>query len=421
MAETIDPVLQSQISSETITDPLIRALYFGSEGTPGFYNQLQQAGANLIGTDVPLQQTAGLDPLETLARQRAQAGLGQFQPFFDQQQDLVNQAIAQSRRAEQLQDPYFTRAEEQYGLGLGDALSGIDQARGVMTGAVDEFGNRIGESEDLLRGSLGAYDPSMTEQFYNPYEDRVVQQTIDDIMEAGDKQDIAARAQAISAGGESAFGSRARLGAEERRESLGKGLAEALGNIRSRGFSEAQQTGMGEFARQRQAERAAASGLGGFAGSRLGAGQSLAGNLQQYGQSAAGARSGLAGGLLGIGQQRGAGASGLGAQLAQYGGQMAGIGSNLEGLNRGQRSELMGLGATSRGIQETGFGRQFAQQMGQQMRPLQTMQTIGSMLPGYKQAGSQIDSTYGMAPDPSAQGLGAAFSAYASLQPPRAG
>jgi len=417
MAETIDPILQGQVSSETITDPLIRALYFGSEGTPGFYNQLQQAGANLIGTDVPLQQTAGLDPLESLARQRAQAGLGQFQPFFDQQQDLVNQAIAQSRRAEQLQDPYFSRAEEQYGLGLGDALSGIDQARGVMTGAVDEFGNRIGESEDLLRGSLGAYDPMMTEQFYNPYEDRVVQQTIDDIMEAGDKQDIAARAQAISAGGESAFGSRARLGAEERRESLGRGLAEALGNIRSRGFSEAQQTGMGEFARQRQAERAAASGLGGFAGSRLGASQSLAGNLQQYGQSAAGARSGLAGGLLGIGQQRGAGASGLGAQLAQYGGQMAGIGSNLEGLNRGQRSELMGLGSTARGIQETGFGRQFAQQMGQQMRPLQTMQQIGSLLPGYKAASSQIDSTYGMAPDPSAQGLGAAFSAYASLAP----
>ena len=96
---------------------------------------------------------------------------------------------------------------------------------------------------------------------------------------------------------------------------------------------------------------------------------------------------------------------------------MAGVGTNLDALGRGQRSELMGLGATSRGIQETGFGRQFAQQLGQQMRPLQTMQTIGSLLPGYKQAGSQIDSTYGMAPDPSAQGLGAAFSAYASLAP----
>jgi len=419
MANTVDPVLQSQITAETITDPLVRALYFGTDGTPGFYNQLQQAGANLIGSDVPLQQTAGLDPLETQARQRAQAGLGAFQPFFTQQQDLVNQAIEQSRRAEQLQDPYFSRAEEQYGLGLDSALSGIGQARGIATGAVDQYGNRLGESENLLRGTLGAYDPSMTEQFYNPYEDRVVQQTIDDVMKAGDQQDIAARAQAISAGGESAFGSRARLGAEERREALGRGLGDALSNIRARGFSQAQQTGMGEFARQRQAERAAAQGLGGFAGSRLGAEQGLASGLQQFGQSEAAARAGLAGGLLGIGGQRGAGASQLGSQLAGYGGQLAGIGQNLEALNRGQRAELAGFGANARNIAEMQNQRQFTQQLQQQMRPLQTMQQIGSLLPGYKQAGSQIDSTYGMAPDPSAQGLGAAFSAYGALVPGR--
>jgi hypothetical protein len=522
---TIDPVLQSQGISETITDPLVRSLYFGSEGTPGFYNQLQQAGANLIGSDVPLQQTAGLDPLENQARQRAQAGLGAFQPYFTQQQDLINQAIGQSRRAQELQDPYFARAESQYGLGLNDVLSGINQSRNLMTGAVDRFGNRLsdvesraetaagrfgqdlagiesgaardvnqfgqalggvgrqaigsvdqygnrlGESENLLRGTLGGYDPSMTQQFYNPYEDRVVQQTIDDVMKAGDQQDIAARAQAISSGGESAFGSRARLGAEERREALGRGLGDALSNIRSRGFSEAQQTGMGEFARQRDAERAAASGLGGFAGSRLGAEQQLggtlrglstdqlaaqqglsnrftsgaqsrlaadqgvidllgrtgqqqfaaqqglAGNLQQYGQSAAGARSGLASGLLGIGAQMGAGASQLGSQLAGYGGQMAGIGQNLEALNRGQRSELAGYGADARNISDMQNQRQYLQQLQQQMRPLQTMQQIGSMLPGYQQAGSTIQSAYGMAPDPSAQGLGAAFSAYGALVP----
>jgi len=420
-SNTVDPVLQSQRTAETITDPLVRALYFGTDGTPGFYNQLQQAGANLIGSDVPLQQTAGLDPLEIQARQRAQAGLGAFQPFFTQQQDLVNQAIEQSRRAEQLQDPYFSRAEEQYGLGLESALSGIGQARGIATGAVDQYGNRLSESENLLRGTLGAYDPSMTEQFYNPYEDRVVQQTIDDVMKAGEQQDIAARAQAISAGGESAFGSRARLGAEERREALGRGLGDALSNIRARGFSQAQQTGMGEFERQRQAERAAAQGLGGFAGSRLGAEQGLASGLQQFGQSEAAARAGLAGGLLGIGGQRGAGASQLGSQLAGYGGQLAGIGQNLEALNRGQRSELMGLGAAGRNIADLQNQRQFTQQLQQQMRPLQTMQGIGALLPGYKQAGSQIDSTYGMAPDPSAQGLGAAFSAYGALVPGQRG
>jgi hypothetical protein len=524
-SNTIDPVLQSQAIAETTTDPLVRSLYFGSEGTPGFYNQLQQAGANLIGSDVPLQQTAGLDPLENQARQRAQAGLGAFQPYFNQQQGLVNEAIGQARRAQELQDPYFSRAESQYGLGLNDVLSGINQSRNLMTGAVDRFGNRLsdvesraetaagrfgqdlagiesgaardvnqfgqalggvgrqaigsvdqygnrlGESENLLRGTLGGYDPSMTQQFYNPYEDRVVQQTIDDVMKAGDQQDIAARAQAISSGGESAFGSRARLGAEERREALGRGLGDALSNIRSRGFSEAQQTGMGEFARQRDAERAAASGLGGFAGSRLGAEQQLggtlrglstdqlaaqqglsnrftsgaqsrlaadqgvidllgrtgqqqfaaqqglAGNLQQYGQSAAGARSGLASGLLGIGAQMGAGASQLGSQLAGYGGQMAGIGQNLEALNRGQRSELAGYGADARNISDMQNQRQYLQQLQQQMRPLQTMQQIGSMLPGYQQAGSTIQSGYGMAPDPNAQGLGAAFAAYGALVP----
>tara|TARA_R100000544_G_scaffold7822_1_gene3086 strand:+ start:284 stop:1765 length:1482 start_codon:yes stop_codon:yes gene_type:complete len=491
MANTVDPVLQSQLSSETITDPLVRALYFGSDGTPGFYNQLQQAGANLIGSDVPLQQTAGLDPLEVQARQRAQVGLGAFQPFFTQQQDLVNQAIGQSRRAQELQDPYFSRAEDQYSLGLGSALSGIDQARGITTGAVDQYGNRLSdvearsqtaagrfgqdlsgieagafrnvdaygnslsESENLLRGTLGAYDPSMTQQFYNPYEDQVVQQTIDDVMKAGDQQDIAARAQAISGGGESAFGSRARLGADERREALGRGLGDALSNIRAGGFQSAQATGMGEYQRQLAAQRAAASGLGGFAGSRLGAEQGLsnrftsgaqsrlaadqgvtdllgrtgqqqfaaqqglAGNLQQFGQSESAARAGLAGGLLGIGAQRGAGASQLGSQLAGYGGQMAGIGQNLEALNRGQRSELAGYGAGSRGLADIQNQRLYGQQMQQQMRPLQTMQQIGSLLPGYKQAGSQIDSTYGMAPDPSAQGLGAAFSAYGALVPGR--
>ena len=96
---------------------------------------------------------------------------------------------------------------------------------------------------------------------------------------------------------------------------------------------------------------------------------------------------------------------------------MAGIGQNLEALNRGQRSELAGFGANARNIAEMQNQRLYGQQMQQQMRPLQTMQQIGSMLPGYKQAGSQIDSTYGMAPDPSSQGLGAAFSAYGALVP----
>ena len=339
----IDPVLMNQQASEVLTDPLIRSLYFGTADQPGFFQQLQQAGANLIGSDVPLQQTAGLSPLELLARQQAVAGLGGFEPFLQQNRELINQAIEQSRRAEGLQDPYYTQAEE------------------------------------IFKDTMGAYDPSMTQQFFNPFEDAVVQQTIDDVLEAGEQQDIAARAQEIGSG---AFGgSRARLGAMERREALGEGLAQALGNIRQRGFSEAQQTGLSEFARQQAAKRTGAQGL------------------------------------IGIGVGRGSAAQQLGQQLAGYGGQMGGLGATQEQLRAGQRGELAGFGGVGRGIAETGLARIFQQQLGQQQRPLGVLGQIASMLPGYQQSRTQIDSQYGMPTDPTAAGLGAAFSAYGALAP----
>ena len=339
----LDPVLLGQTSQENLSDPLVRALYFGTADQPGFYQQLQQAGANLIGQDVPLQQTAGLTPLELLARKQAVAGLGGFEPFLQQNRDLVEQAIAQSRRAEELQDPYYTQAEEIY------------------------------------KDTIGAYDPSMTQQFYNPFEQAVVDKTVQDVMEAGEKQDIASRAREISAG---AFGgSRARLGAEERREALGEGLAQALGAIRQQGFSEAQRTGLSEFARQQAAKRTGAEGL------------------------------------MGIGMGRGSAASALGSQLAGYGSQIGGIGSTQEGLRAGQRGELAGFGATGRGIAETGLSRIYQQQLGQQQRPLGVLGQIGSMLPGYQQTSTQIGSQYGLPTDPSAAGLGAAFSAYGALAP----
>ena len=343
----IDPVLLQQSASEVQTDPLLRSLYFGTADSPGFYNQLQQAGANLIGSDVPLQQTAGLTPLELLARQQAVAGLGGFEPFLQQNRNLVNQAIEQSRRAEGLQDPYYTQAEEIY------------------------------------KDTMGAYDPSMTQQFFNPFEDAVVQQTISDVLEAGEQQDIAARAREISSG---AFGgSRARLGAEERRQDLGEGLAKALSGIRQTGFRQAQSTGLSEFARQQAAKRTGAQGL------------------------------------MGIGVGRGSAASDLGRQLAGYGSQMAGLGRTQEELRRGQRGELSGYGTTGRGIAETGLGRIYEQQMGQQMRPLGVLGQIGSMLPGYQAASSRIDSQYGMPTDPAAAGLGAAFSAYGAVAPRQGG
>ena len=45
------------------------------------------------------------------------------------------------------------------------------------------------------------------------------------------------------------------------------------------------------------------------------------------------------------------------------------------------------------------------------------MGQISGMLPGYQAGTTRIDSQYGMPTDPTAAGLGAAFSAYGALAP----
>ena len=83
----------------------------------------------------------------------------------------------------------------------------------------------LGAATDTARRAAGMqFDPRLTEQFYDPFEERVVQQTIEDVFKRGELQDIDARTRDISQGGESAFGSRARLSADERRAALGRGL-----------------------------------------------------------------------------------------------------------------------------------------------------------------------------------------------------
>jgi len=296
--QTVSPNYIPEVTrNETGMDAATQQLLFGLDGQGGFIPGAMQASEktffNADGTPrVVEEQRAGFSGDQTAGMDLTRGNVG-------------------------AQNPFLLDAQSAFGQGVSDIGQGIERGRGFQQqglGAIQRgIGNltgELGESQDLLRRSTGAYDQSMTDQFYNPYEDKVVQQTIDDVLESGDKQDMAARARDIQTGGESAFGSRARLGATDRREALGRGLGEALSGIRSRGFSEAQQTGMGEFARRNQAQRAASQGLAGLAGTRFGAAQAGAGALSnmgglesQYGQNLANAQFGLGSNLQGLGSQ----------------------------------------------------------------------------------------------------------------------
>jgi hypothetical protein len=103
----------------------------------------------------------------------------------------------------------------------------------------------LDEAGDLTRGSTGQFDPSGISQFYNPFEEDVVQQTLQDINRRSAQSDIGLRDKAISQG---AFGgSRGRIAQEELARQTGRGAAEAVGNIRSRGYGLASQQAQNAF------------------------------------------------------------------------------------------------------------------------------------------------------------------------------
>jgi len=371
MAEPIATDIQQQFRT---LDPTTRELFFGSgiPGTssysPGFMQQAFRASERTFYDEqgrpvVVPQKVAGLSP-EQLA------------------------GIGLSREKIGVQDPYLfgtdtqKGAEQYFGQGL-ESLFGRQELdpQGVATG------KRLGgldESEQLLRdyANIG-YDPtqmigpegdqrSYISKFYDPYQQEVIDQTRKDILERGAMADISARASDIARGGESAFGSRARLGAEERTEALGRGLGEALGGLRSQGFQQAQQTAMGEFGRQQQAQQQLASGLGSLAGAR------------QAGQ-------------FGLGQAY----SGLGGQAQQ---------SAQADIQR-----QLGLGQMTQGLQQAQLDAARQNALMQQQAPMQQMQSLLPFVQSVPAGFSQVGTTYGVLPSPLSTGLATGLSALSGI------
>jgi len=360
----INPVMLGVSQDQRISDPNLREAYFGSPDTTGFINQATQAAQkSYLDNPAILRQTAGLSPLEIQAMQQAQAGIGSYQPYLDAQQSGILEGVGMSRRAGQIAQPYFA-GQEQY---LGGSTEQARQAAGMQ------------------------FDPStMTQAYFDPFEDRVVQQTIDDVFKQGDMADVSQRAQDISSGGQSAFGSRARLSADERRASLGRGLGEALAGIRSGGYRNAQASAMDEFGRQQQAR-------------------------ERYGDTL----SGLGTQLGGIGATRSALTRGLGSDISGYGGLLGNLGATQYGLGADQRGELAGFGGLARGVKDIGLGRQYEQDYANRMAPTMATSYVGGFLPTYQPGFTDVRKEYGIPADPLSMGLGTVASTYANFANPQ--
>ena len=299
--------------------------YFGS---PGEYEGLISRPR-----DIPIEQTAGLTPLQIQARQKA-GQLGDFQGQLDQAGGLFGQQAGSVEEAQQRirdADRFLPQAESFIGQGANTIQGGL--------GALQR-------AEQSAMGATGMYDPSMAQSFYNPYEDQVVQQTLEDINRQSAQADIGLRDRAISQG---AFGgSRGRISQEELARQTGRGASEAVAGIRSAGFGQAQNQAQQAFEGQRRAQQ----GLAGLQ-SGLGAQQAQIGSQQ----------AGLGSQMAGLGQQQIGSAQalgGLGQQFGQVGQGIAGLG--LQGQNQlgNQVNMLNQLGQQGQATQQAALSRQYA-------------------------------------------------------------
>jgi len=133
------------------------------------------------------QRVADFDPRERLAFQLSDSAIGSYRPYLGRQAGLLNEASQVLGQGQ--------------GMGsrtTGEAISQIRGAvpdfRGARTGiasSVSELGDAVPDYSGALRGlgraelsgfgSTAGFDPRGIGGFYNPFEEAVVQQTLEDI------------------------------------------------------------------------------------------------------------------------------------------------------------------------------------------------------------------------------------------------
>ena len=232
--------------------------------------------------------------------------------------------------------------------GLGGFQPYLQQAGGA-------YGQGLGAlGQGMQAGFAGAqaYDPSMGQAFFNPYEDQVVQRSLDDVYKNFAQQDMQARSGAVGAGAYG--GGRGRLMAQERFNQLGKGMSGTAGQLRSQGYSQAQQQAMNAFQNQQQ-------------------------RMQRAGQ-------------MGMQGAQGYGTLGRG---------IAGLGQMGQGLLANQINLLNTLGGQGRGIQDAMYGAQYDAATGLAQEPIQRLSALANLISGMlpKTMGTGITTQYGNVSD----------------------
>jgi hypothetical protein len=312
------------------------------------------------------ERIADFSPREQYAMQLADAGIGAYAPYLARATGLTEEALATQAGGVSEAKAAQLRAQQQ---GEDYTRTGIRATRAAQR-TLDPFLQR---AERDVRRSQRDFDPSSIDAFMDPYEDAVVQQTIEDIQKGQAQSDIARRASDVAQG--ALGGSRSRLSQQESDEAATRAMMREVGAIRSAGFGSSRDAAMSEFARQRAADAQAAGLRSGLGAQAYGAGMGTAGALTGAGQQLYGMGAGSAGALQGLAGQL------AGAQTGAAGA-MQGLAGAQQGFRQGDVSSMMNVGAMNRARNQALLDLNYQNFVGQYNLPQQLFSGYANFLTG---------------------------------------
>ena len=297
----------------------------------------------------------------------ASQGVGSYKPYLTGGLDAVQKGQAGAYDAMR----GVGGATDQAGMTTGQAQQGIQQA--------GQFGMQAAQ-EGLagLQGVAGEFDPSGIGAYYNPYEQDVVQATLDDLRQ--DFQTEKARrqaqsdAEAVSRGAFSSVSSQMRRDAQNIQpleEDYLKTAAKEIGALRAAGYTNAANQAATAFEQAKQRQ------LGG-AQATSAIGQQGAGTGLQAGQ----ATGNLALGLCNLGLSGASTQAGIGQQLAGMGIQQAGLGEMEKSLQQQDIGALTGTGGMLQAQKQAELDAQKATDTQQYQQPYQQIGFLSDVYSG---------------------------------------
>lgn len=391
----------------------------------------------------PDYEIAGMSPDQLAALQLGRQGIGAYQPFMtaasqgvgagaktlgeaadvlrgaDTRNQFSAAQAAMNRAAAPLEQ--FGGLSQVAGQGIGLIGTGAQQLQGAQ------------QASQLGIGSLGQaaqmYNPSAAQQFMNPYQQAVIDESMRQINRQGDIARQNLQAQAVRAG---AFGgSREGVQRAELERALSEQRNAAIVGALSSGYQNAAQQAQQAFEQQQQRQLAQAQGYQQAATTQGQLGGSLAGLSSLYGNVAGqqanilGQQSqlnqalgqgigNLAGQQFGIGAQIASGLGSLGTQQANIGMQQAALGQQAQGLGQQDTNFLFNLGSTQQRQLQSELDAERQNTAQRNMQPYQQLAFLSDIYKGAPS--SQMSSTIQnqAAPSPFQQAAGLGISALAA-------